>query len=146
MVAKVFNWDSIQRVSPLPRIWVWISGEYCPRFYNFNASGKIVDGGSKDPKPRYVRLLSYNIDSTSGNCFKVTSKYIVNLQAWFVSQSEIHYISDSQFLFLPQDADAGRIMPTSISKLRKVDVSDIIRATNIIGMYENATGSIETEC
>jgi hypothetical protein len=59
------------------------------------------------------------------------------------SQSEIHYISDTQFLVLARDSGAGHGLSESLSRYRQVDVFDISNATNInTAAYNAVNGSI----
>jgi hypothetical protein len=48
-------------------------------------------------------------------------------------QSEVHYISDTQFLVLARDSDAGRGQDETQSIDRHIDVFDISDATNVKG-------------
>jgi len=61
------------------------------------------------------------------------------------AQSEIHYISDTQFLVLSRDSGAGQGQPTSQSIYRHADVFDTTGATNILGQYDSANTSITTD-
>lgn len=47
------------------------------------------------------------------------------------AQSEIHYISESQFLVLARDSNSGRGQDSTESVYRHADVFDISNATNI---------------
>jgi hypothetical protein len=54
------------------------------------------------------------------------------------AQSEIHYISDTQFLILARDSGAGHGQSTSTSLYRHADVFDISNATNVKGATHDA--------
>lgn len=60
------------------------------------------------------------------------------------AQSEVHYISDTQFLFLPRDSAVGRGQTDPVSIYRHADVFDISKATNIKGTFDAFNASITT--
>lgn len=55
-------------------------------------------------------------------------------------QSEIHFISEDQFLVLARDSGAGHGQDNSESIYRNADVFDISNATNIKNAKNDATG------
>lgn len=58
-------------------------------------------------------------------------------------QSEIHYISEDQFLVLARDSGAGHGQDESLSLYRNADVIDISKATNIKGKeYDSFKGAV----
>ena len=58
-------------------------------------------------------------------------------------QSEVQFISDTQFLVLARDSGAGHGQSSSTSIYRNADVIDISDATNIKGStYDDFTGAI----
>lgn len=58
-------------------------------------------------------------------------------------QSEVHYISDTQFLTLARDGGAGRGQGASTTSLyRQIDIFDISRATNIAGKSDCTACSV----
>ncbi len=101
------------------------------------------DGGASSSKRRNTRFLKYSIAKTSDGAVTTTyeAEYVVPLATFtnaagssrVAAQSEIHYISDTQFLVLGRDSSVGRgqVDPTSV--YRHVDVVDISGATNIKG-------------
>ncbi|KAM7183999.1 Esterase-like activity of phytase domain containing protein [Naviculisporaceae sp. PSN 640] len=107
------------------------------------------DGGASSSKRRNTRFLKYSLKKPHGprrhNDDKVDVKYeaeyvvplptFVNAagQTRVAAQSEIHYISDTQFLVLPRDSSVGRGYSETLSRYRHVDVVDISGATNIKG-------------
>jgi hypothetical protein len=115
------------------------------------------EGGTGGSGPRRnARFLKYSISPTvnggkSKNGITYEAEYVVQLP--FVSgnsgrvtaQSDIHYISDTQFLILPRDSGVGRGQSDPTSKYRHVDVIDITDATNIKGdTYDTQGASITT--
>ncbi|PCG97039.1 Hypothetical protein PENO1_065180 [Penicillium occitanis (nom. inval.)] len=88
------------------------------------------DGGLKKKQRRYARL------------------YVVPLPLYddgsqVAAQSEIHYISDTQFLVLARDKNAGHGQDSSESVYRNADVFDISSATNIKSdLYDVYNGTI----
>jgi hypothetical protein len=116
-------------------------------FYSLLQSALRQDGGNGGKSPRYyTRLLQYSVNY---NKIVQTGEYVVRLpqtsSGTTAAQSEIHYISDTQFLILSRDSGAGQGQPTSQSLYRHADIFDISSATNIIGKYDGATDSITTD-
>ncbi|KAM7197539.1 Esterase-like activity of phytase domain containing protein [Rhypophila sp. PSN 637] len=105
------------------------------------------DGGASSSKRRNTRFLKYSLNKNrrGQNDGKVDVKYeaeyvvplptFVNAagQTRVAAQSEIHYISDTQFLVLPRDSSVGRGYEETLSRYRHVDIVDISSATNIKG-------------
>jgi len=59
------------------------------------------------------------------------------------AQSEVHYISETQFLVLARDSGAGHGQDSSTSLYRHIDVFDISKATNIAGStYDCSTCAV----
>jgi hypothetical protein len=107
-------------------------------------SATIQDGGNGGSSNRnYTRLLAYDI---AHNGPKLVGEYIVKLptgpEGKVEAQSEIHYISDTQFFILSRDSGAGQGQSTSQSVYRHADIFDISNATNILGLYDSANSSI----
>lgn len=96
------------------------------------------EGGSKNKNSRNARFLVYDITKSPP---RYQAEYIVPLShvvpndtsTKIARQSEIHYISDSQFLVLARDGDVGRGQDDTQSVYRQVDVFDISKATNVKG-------------
>ncbi|KAJ2902965.1 outer membrane autotransporter protein [Zalerion maritima] len=114
-------------------------------------SAAMQEGGSKSSKRRHVRFLIYDLERRNKGGLK--AEYVVELPTYVngegdskvASQSEIHFVSETQFMILPRDSNAGRALEYNESKIRHVDIFDISDATNILGLYDDATDSIETE-
>ena len=49
------------------------------------------------------------------------------------AQSDMHYISPTQFFFLPRDSNAGYGRSSFLSLFRHADIFDISSATNVAG-------------
>lgn len=109
-------------------------------------------------KRRYARLIQYDIPSSnlhaygSGNS-KPTyiAEYVVPLPLYdngtaVAAQSEIHYISPTQFLVLARDSGAGHGQDSSLSLYRHADVFDISSATYIkSASHDMVNGSIASQ-
>lgn len=113
--------------------------------YTMLQSATIQDGGEKNTKRRNTRFLSYRVKSHD----KVTleAEYAVQLPVLstgrVASQSEIHYISPTQFLVLTRDSGSGHGQSSSTSIYRNADIIDISGATNVAGTAADAVnGSI----
>ncbi|KXT06667.1 hypothetical protein AC578_8592 [Pseudocercospora eumusae] len=118
------------------------------RLYALTQSALVQDGGTSNPTSRYARLLSYDI---TGLTTRLVEEYVVPLNRVTSSatsniarQSEIHYISDTQFLVLARDSGRGRGQGPSNtqSRYRDVDIFDISAATNIAGKSDCQTCSV----
>ncbi|KAF1953569.1 hypothetical protein CC80DRAFT_419712 [Byssothecium circinans] len=100
--------------------------------YAMLQSATMQEGGKKSSNRRYTRLLKYEILK---NELKYDSEYIVPLPVLrtdkVAGQSEIHFISETQFLVLARDSGAGHGQDSSESIYRNADVFDISKATNI---------------
>jgi hypothetical protein len=111
--------------------------------YTMLQSATIQDGGSSNSKRRNTRLLAYRVRDKG---VELEAEYAVQLPVLstgrVASQSEIYYISKSQFLVLARDSGAGRGQDKSESIYRNADVIDISSATNIVGKYDGFNGSI----
>lgn len=108
------------------------------KLYTLLQSAINQDGGLTDSGNRYSRFLIYDI-TTSEPTYE--AEYVVplphvqagNASSPVAAQSEIHYISDTQFLVLARDKDAGRGQDTTESLYRHADVFDISNATIVNG-------------
>ncbi|KAF1947997.1 hypothetical protein EJ02DRAFT_391503 [Clathrospora elynae] len=114
--------------------------------YTMLQSATIQDGGSSAKKRRNTRLLKYRIkdDKTT-----LEAEYAVQLpilpSGRVASQSEMHYISDTQFLVLARDSGAGHGQSNSESIYRNADVIDISSATNVMGKADAFDGQIASK-
>lgn len=113
------------------------------------------DGGAGGSSSRrYTRLLIYDI---SGMTPEYTAEYVVPLPTFqgtddgeqiqlVAAQSELQYVTDTQFLILSRDGGRGRGQDETESLYRQVDVFDISAATNVKGADADSTGgSIASE-
>jgi hypothetical protein len=120
--------------------------------YALIQSACIQEGGTSNPTRRNARLVHYQLPNGGkfnhdDNWKRATQtanyvgEYVVQLPFFtnangatrVAAQSEIHYISPTQFLILPRDSGAGHGLPSSLSLFRHVDIFDISSATNIRG-------------
>jgi hypothetical protein len=102
------------------------------------------DGGLNATTRRYARLLEYDVTDASKPVYK--AEYIVPLpqitnNTRVAAQSEIHYLSATQFLVLARDSGRGHGQDNSNSAYRHVDIFDISKATNIKGSKYDSTNS-----
>ncbi|KAL9086751.1 MAG: hypothetical protein Q9159_003970 [Coniocarpon cinnabarinum] len=96
------------------------------------------EGGDDDDTERHVRLLKYDLSASPPS---YCAEHVVPLPLYqndddetnTALQSEIQYISDTQFLVLARDNNAGHGQDVSMSVYRHADVFDISSATNIAG-------------
>ncbi|RMZ76735.1 hypothetical protein DV737_g4700, partial [Chaetothyriales sp. CBS 132003] len=111
-------------------------------------SAAIQDGGGSKLTSRYTRFLRYDISDPSSPVYE--AEYVVPLPLYgsdnlVAAQSELKYISDTQFLVLARDSGAGygQGSNNTQSLYRHIDVFDISSATNVKGStYDNATSSV----
>lgn len=105
------------------------------------------EGGLKNPTSGNTRFLSYDISTTPPTYL---AEYIIpqshvmpnDTTTKVARESEIHYISPTQFLILARDSNAGRGQGNSTTSIyRHVDVFDISNATNIKGASADSTTS-----
>ena len=109
--------------------------------YTMLQSSTIQDGGSSSKKRRNTRLLKYRVKNDKTT---LEAEYVVQLPVLptgrVASQSEMHYISETQFLVLARDSDAGQGAENTESVYRNADVIDISDATNVAGTDADAFG------
>lgn len=114
--------------------------------YALLQSATIQDGGSSSSKRRNTRLLKYRVDNSS---VVLDAEYAVQLPVLstgkVAGQSEILYISDTQFLVLARDSGAGHGQDKSQSIYRNADVIDISNATNVKGRADASNGQIASK-
>ena len=104
-------------------------------------SATIQDGGKSSSKRRYTRMLQYSVDTTTSPStpnITLAAEYTIPLpilpsSSKVAAQSELHYISPTQFLLLARDSGAGHGAPSTRSTYRNADVIDISAATNVLG-------------
>jgi hypothetical protein len=105
--------------------------------YTLLQSALIQEGGKKNTNRRNSRFLSYRVKDKS---VTLEAEYAVQLpilpSGRVASQSEMIYVSDTQFLVLARDSGAGHGQSNSLSIYRNADVIDISKATNIVGKYD----------
>jgi len=111
--------------------------------YALTQSALIQDGGSVGgAKRRWSRLVKFDLSAAAaGKAPPVVAQYVVPLPLYTNSanasataaQSEIKFISDTQFFVLARDSGAGHGQSDSLSRYRHVDVFDISSATNVSG-------------
>jgi hypothetical protein len=98
------------------------------------------DGGTGGTGARFnTRFLVYDVTQTPA---KLTAEYVVRLpqaNGRTAAQSEVHYLSDTQFLMLARDSSRGAGQSDTMSIYRHADVFDISEATNIAGQYDDST-------
>lgn len=122
------------------------------RLYALTQSALIQDGGSKNSNSRYARFLEYDITSPTA---RLVGEYVVplnrvdrtnNPKSKVARQSEIHYVSDSQFLVLARDSGEGRGQgpADTQSVYRDIDVFDISNATNVAGKSDCQSCQVTT--
>ncbi|KAF2644787.1 3-phytase [Massarina eburnea CBS 473.64] len=104
-------------------------GEY---FYAMLQSATMQEGGKKSSNRRYTRFLKYQIQDGK---LTYDSEYVVPLPILttgkVAGQSEMHFISDTQFLVLARDSGGGHGQDSSESIYRNADIFDLSKATNI---------------
>lgn len=111
--------------------------------YTMLQSATIQDGGDSNSKRRNTRFLTYRVKDKK---VELEAEHAVQLPVLstgrVASQSEIHFISKTQFLVLSRDSGAGHGQDKSESIYRNADVIDISKATNVVGKYDGFNGSI----
>ncbi|USP73686.1 hypothetical protein yc1106_00960 [Curvularia clavata] len=109
--------------------------------YAMLQSATMQDGGSSSKKRRNTRLLKYRVKDQKTI---LEAEYAVQLPLLstgrVASQSEMHYISETQFLVLARDSNAGKGAESTESIYRNADVIDISNATNLAGTAADAIG------
>ena len=120
------------------------------------------EGGAHSADRRYPRLVHYQLPQGGifphdGNWKRAiqsatyVGEYVVPLPLYTSSsgssavaaQSELHYLSPTQFLFLPRDSKGGHGQASSQSLFRHADIFDISGATNVAGAtYDSFNASI----
>ncbi|KAF2090557.1 3-phytase, partial [Saccharata proteae CBS 121410] len=101
------------------------------------------EGGAKKSTRRYARLVHYNITSSTQT---YAAEYVVPLPLYtdadddtrVAAQSEIHYLSPTQFLVLAHDNNVGAGQDDTESVYRHADIFDISSATNVADQDSDA--------
>jgi hypothetical protein len=118
------------------------------RLYALLQSALNQDGNPKSATSFNTRLIAYDLTVSPP---AAVAEYVVALNHVNASdsssktarQSEMHYVSDTQFLVLARDSGAGRGQGSSTTSIyRHVDVFDISNATNILGKSDCTTCSV----
>ncbi|KAH0601759.1 hypothetical protein MHUMG1_00638 [Metarhizium humberi] len=107
-------------------------------------SAAVQDGGSSSTTRRYTRLLQYSTKDKQAVVYQ--GEYVVPLPTFkdasgktaVASQSDMHFVSDTQFFFLPRDSNNGGNLSSWKSIYRHVDIFDISNATNVKGPAHDA--------
>ncbi|KAG9585907.1 3-phytase, partial [Aureobasidium melanogenum] len=94
------------------------------------------EGGLKKKNRRYARLLQYSVPSSPSSSPVYEAEYVVPLPLYndgdkVAAQSEIHFLTPTQFFILARDSNAGHGQASSTSVYRHIDIFDISNATNI---------------
>lgn len=114
--------------------------------YTMLQSATIQDGGNSNSKRRNTRFLKYRVKNKK---VELEGEYAVQLPVLptgrVAGQSEIHYISETQFLVLSRDSGAGHGQDKSESIYRNADVIDISKATNVKGKADAFDGQIASK-
>ncbi|KAJ9609005.1 hypothetical protein H2200_006776 [Cladophialophora chaetospira] len=110
--------------------------------YALMQSALVQEGGRNASTRRLARLLEYDITDSANPVYK--AEFIVPLPVFanntlVAAQSEIHFISETQFLVLARDSGRGHGQDNSQSRYRHIDVFDISNATNLAGNSSDAT-------
>jgi hypothetical protein len=117
--------------------------------YALLQSAAIQEGGMDDGTRRYVRFFKYDVSNAARPVY--VAEYVVPLPQYddgdnVAAQSEVKFISDTQFIVLARDGGAGAGQDDTESVYRHADVFDISAATNIKGdTYDCETCSIASE-
>ena len=117
--------------------------------YALTQSALIQDGGAEgDESRRWARLVRFDLSAAVNGVPPAVAQYVVPLPIFTdgngelatAAQSEIHYISETQFLVLARDSGVGRGQDDTMSRYRHVDVFDISGATDVNGEVSIAPG------
>ncbi|KAG9779971.1 outer membrane autotransporter, partial [Aureobasidium melanogenum] len=105
------------------------------------------EGGKNSSTRVYTRLLEYDVSDPWKPVHK--AEYVLALPkdpaGRVAAQSEIHYISPTQFLVLARDSNRGHGQDKSDSRYRHIDVYDVSKATDIHGpTYDCADCAVAT--
>lgn len=117
--------------------------------YALTQSSLIQDGGAESGKYRkWSRLVKLDLSAAKNGVPPVVAQYVVPLPVYMnaknksavAAQSEIKFISDTQFLILARDSGAGHGQDESQSRYRHADVFDITNATDVNSCQSVAPG------
>ncbi|ANB14803.1 hypothetical protein AWJ20_2414 [Sugiyamaella lignohabitans] len=112
----------------------------------------VQDGGTHATREEYTRLVKYDISNPFGEP-KLEGEYVVVLPQFndpaeaknprTGESSELHFINDNQFLYLPRDSGRGQGQSNGTSIFRNAEIFDISSATNIAGSkYDNSSNPV----
>lgn len=100
------------------------------------------EGGLKKKNRRYTRLLQCSASAFSSASPTPKAEYVVPLPLYntdsVAAQSEIHFLTPTQFFILARDSNAGHGAASSTSLYRHIDIFDISNATDIAGATYDA--------
>lgn len=100
------------------------------------------EGGLKKKNRRYTRLLQYSSSAFSSLSPTPEAEYVVPLPLYntdsVAAQSELHFLTPTQFFILARDSNAGHGQASSTSLYRHIDVFDISNATDVAGASYDA--------
>jgi hypothetical protein len=116
------------------------------KLYTLMQSALRQDGGQGGSSNRFwSRFFIYDASCSPP---QLEAEYVVHLPQASdnatAAQSEIHYISPTQFFVLARDSARGAGQPSSTSLYRHADIFGISDATNIVGKYDAFNTSIVT--
>ncbi|ANB14804.1 hypothetical protein AWJ20_2415 [Sugiyamaella lignohabitans] len=111
----------------------------------------VQDGGTHATREEYTRMVQYDISDASSP--QLVGEYVVVLPQFedpdesknprTGESSELHFINDHQFLYLPRDSGRGQGQSNSTSIFRNAEIFDISSATNIAGSkYDEAKNPV----
>lgn len=110
--------------------------------YALTQSSLIQDGGAEgDALRRWSRLVKLDLSAAKKGVPPVLAQYVVPLPLYqnannksrVAAQSEIKYISDTQFLILARDGAGRGSGNDTLSRYRHADIFDISDATDVNG-------------
>jgi hypothetical protein len=112
---------------------------------NQSALRQDLDSGAVKRTRRNVRLLAYDITGMP----KLVHEYAVQLPTYLeddvvnvAAQSELLAIDNHRLLLLCRDSGGGFASKRVASLYRKIEMIELDGATDIVGKYDGATGSI----
>ncbi|KAF8578468.1 hypothetical protein K439DRAFT_1621271 [Ramaria rubella] len=106
------------------------------KLYALLQSATIQDGGASKSTSRFTRFLEYDVSDPLLPP-QLTAEFVVPLpqkasNGNTLAQSEVHYLTDTQFLILARDADGnGDGVGNEKSSYKSIDLFDTSKATNI---------------
>ncbi|KAG8918311.1 hypothetical protein FRC02_002463 [Tulasnella sp. 418] len=112
--------------------------------YAMLQAATVQDGGADKSTSRYTRLFAWDVGSSSKNKPNLIGEWVIplaqNSKGQTAAQSEIHYLTDKQFLVLSRDGKGrGDDKHDTKAAYKSVDVFDITSATDIRGSSYDGT-------